>query len=540
MNGAQSLFKALVGAGIDTCFANPGTSEMQLVYEMGRTDNVRPVLCLQENTVTGAADGYGRMAGKPAFTLLHVGSGFANGIANLHNAGRADTPIVNIVGANASYHQHNNPEHEFIGGKITEVTRAVSHWTQEAKTASDLAVLGTQAVRYSRIGSGKICTLIAPTDCHWERASGTPEVAAEIDSLTVSPDTVSEAVSRLTSDKKTALLIGGHVMREEGLVAAAKIAAKAGVTLLGETFPARMARGEGRVPVPLVPYLVDVALDTFKDFDQVVLLGARAPVATFAYLNMPTTKLPENCELWTYATPDHDLAHALSSLVDALGAEGEEVAFQPLETPDKPDGELTIDAVAACVTRLMPDDAILVDEAATMGQAIMDVVCTGRRHDYLYSVCGAAIGGGLPLALGAAVACPDRKVLAMQADGSGMYTVQALWSIARENCDVTIVILKNDKYAILNVELARVREIDPTDKMLSMMRLDNPSIDWVHVAQGMGIHATHARTAKEFHDELEKALANQGPRLVEATVKQDIQPMVDFIFEKSGGAQKGI
>ena len=147
MNGAQALFKALTDAGLDTCFANPGTSEMQLVYEMGRTENVHPVLCLEENVVTGAADGYARMAGKPAFTLLHVGSGFANGIANLHNAGRGNTAIVNVVGANATYHQPNFAEHEFINGNIVDLARVVSHWAHQAKSASDLAVLGALAAR---------------------------------------------------------------------------------------------------------------------------------------------------------------------------------------------------------------------------------------------------------------------------------------------------------------------------------------------------------------------------------------------------------
>lgn len=540
VNGAQSLFKALVDAGLDTCFSNPGTSEMQLVYEMGRTDDVRPILCLQENVVTGAADGYGRMAGKPAFTLLHVGSGFANGMANLHNAGRADTPVVNIVGANASYHQQNNPEHELIGGKITELTRAVSHWTHEAKSASDLAVLGTLAVRYSGVGSGKICSVIAPTECHWEPASGTPESGGEIAAMRVAPETIEEAAQRLRGDRKTALLVGGHALREEGLEAAARIASKNGVTLLAETFPARMARGEGRVSVTLVPYLVDLALEAFKEYDQVILLGARPPVATFAYLNMPTTKLPEGCELWTYATPDHDLSHALDSLVDALDARDLPVKRQAYEAPSVPAGELSPQAVAASVSLLMPEDAILVDEAGTMGPDIVGQTVGARRHDYLYSICGAAIGAGLPVALGASIACPERKVLAMQADGSAMYTVQALWSMARESCDITIVVLKNDKYAILNIELARVRETEPTDKMLSMMQLDHPSIDWVHIAEGMSIPATHARTAEEFHEQLEQALATTGPRLIEAAVTQDLQPAIDFIFQKSRGSYESI
>ena len=506
---------------------------MQLIYEMGLTESVRPVLCLQENTVTGAADGYGRMAGKPAFTLLHVGSGFANGIANLHNAGRADTPIVNIVGANASYHQHHFPEHELIGGKISELTRAVSHWTHEAKSASDLAVLGTMAVRYAQIGSGKICTVIAPTDCHWDPASATPESVGTMSPIRVSPDTVAEAVSRLHEDKKTAILLGGHALRGAGLELAGKISAKTGVPLLAETFPSRMSRGEGNVPVPLVPYLVDMALQFLENYDQLILVGAREPVATFAYQNMPTTKLPSGCEVWTYTTADHEMQHALEALVSALGAEDEMPPRQAYEEPAVPEGTLTADAVAASVSLLMPEDTILVDEAGTMGPSIVAQTMDARRHDYLYSICGAAIGAGLPIALGASVACPNRKVLAMQADGSGMYTVQALWSIAREKCNTTIVILKNEQYGILNVELARVRETDPTDKMLSMLRLDNPSIDWVQMAEGLGVSACHAETAEQFHRELKQAISAKGPHLIEAKITQDLQPAIEFIMKES-------
>jgi acetolactate synthase I/II/III large subunit len=300
MNGAQALFKALIDAGFDTCFANPGTSEMQLVYEMGRTNDVRPVLCLQENTVTGAADGYARMAGKPAFTLLHVGSGFANGIANLHNAGRANTTIVNIVGANATYHQPNYPEHELINGRIVDLARVVSHWAHEAKSASDLAVLGALAARYSRIGAGKICTVIAPTNCHWDPAVPPPVPAGPMETPKVSPQTIQEVVALLTNGKKTAILLGSHALYADGLELAGRIAAKTGADLLGETTASRFARGEGRVPVQLIPYLPELALPVLEPYAQLVLVGALFPVATFAYKDKPLVKVPKaaKCQRW--------------------------------------------------------------------------------------------------------------------------------------------------------------------------------------------------------------------------------------------------
>ena len=536
MNGAQSLFKALTDAGLDTCFANPGTSEMQLVYEMGRSDAVRPVLCLQENVVTGAADGYARMAGKPAFTLLHVGSGFANGIANLHNAGRANTPMVNIVGANASYHQPNFPEHEFIGGKITDIARSVSHWTREAKSATELAMLGAEAARYATTGTGKICTLVAPTNCHWDPAPGAPVISGAISTPGVSPDTVAALVTRLKSGARTGVMLGTHALHNEGLELAGRIAANTGADLLAETFPARMARGDGRVQVQLVPYFLEMAQHFFAQYEQIILIGALPPVSTFAYQGSPMHKTPPGCEVWTFASPDHDVMAALEDLVQALDAGATEPARVQRLEPASPAGELTPKAIGHSVSLLMPEGAVLVDEGATAGLELFAETVTARPHDYLYSIPGAAIGGGLPVALGAAIACPDRKVVALQADGSGMYTNQALWSMVRENCDITVVILKNDAYAVLNVELARVREGDATAKMQSMLEIDRPSIDWVHIAKGMGVSAVAAATAEEFHAAFAEAMQQTGPRLIEATIVQNLQPVVDLILQQSKGS----
>jgi acetolactate synthase-1/2/3 large subunit len=535
MNGAQSLFKALTDAGLDTCFANPGTSEMQLVYEMGRSDAVRPILCLQENVVTGAADGYARMAGKPAFTLLHVGSGFANGIANLHNAGRANTPVVNVVGANATYHQPNFPEHELIGGKITDLARSVSHWTREAKSASELAMLGAEAARTAMMGSGRICTLIAPTNCHWDPAPGAPVIDTPVSTPRVSSDTVAAVVERLAGGRRTGLLLGAHALHAGGLEFAGRIAASTGAALLAETFPARMDRGEGAVSVQLVPYFLEMAQQFFAQFEQIILVGALPPVSTFAYQNSPTSKVPTGCEIFSLASPDHDVVAALGDLVSALDAGGAAVSRNQRVEPAVPEGELTPAAIGRSVNLLMPEDAILVDEGATAGLELYAETVGARRHDYLYSIPGAAIGGGMPVALGAAIACPDRKVVALEADGSGMYTNQALWSIAREACDITIVILKNDAYAVLNVELARVREGEATPKMASMLELDRPSIDWVKIAEGMGVPAVAVATAGEFHAAFEAAMAQQGPRLIEATMVQNLQPVVDFILQQSRG-----
>jgi acetolactate synthase-1/2/3 large subunit len=531
MNGAQALFKALTDAGLDTCFANPGTSEMQLVYEMGRTENVRPVLCLEENVVTGAADGYARMAGKPAFTLLHVGSGFANGIANIHNAGRANTTMVNIVGANATYHQANYPEHELINGRIVDLARVVSHWAHEAKSASDLAVLGALAARYSRIGAGKVCTVVAPTNCHWDPAVAPPAPAGPLETPRVSPQTIQEVVALLTNGKKTAIVLGSHALYGDGLELVGRIAAKTGIDLLAETTPSRLARGEGRVPVEKIPYLPEQAIPFFQKYQQIILVGALFPVTTFAYKGKPVIKVPPECQVTALATVDHDIVSALSDLASAVGAPPQPATRRARSQDAPPTGALTDVAVGKSIGILLPENAILVTDSPTTEAALYLGTEGARAHDYLFGACGGAIGGGFPVGLGAAVACPDRKTVIFEGDGSGMYTVQALWTMAREKTDVTMVVMKNENYGILNIELARVREGDANAKMLSMMHLDNPSLDWVKIAEGQGVSATRATTAEEFHQQFEAAMNAKGPRLIEAEIVQNLGPAIDAVHK---------
>jgi len=531
MNGAQSLFKALTDAGLDTCFANPGTSEMQLVYEMGQTKNTRAVLCLEENVVTGAADGYARMAGKPAFTLLHVGSGFANGLANLHNAGRANTTMVNVVGANATYHQPNFAEHEFINGKILDLARVVSHWAHEAKSASDLGVLGALAARYSRLGAGKICTVVAPTNCHWDPAVAPPVPAPPLETPKVSPQTIQEMVALLTNGKKTGILLGSHALYGDGLELAGRIAAKTGADLLAETTPSRLARGEGRVAVDRIPYLPEQAVPFLQKYAQLILVGALFPVTTFAYKGKPVIKVPANCQVTALATVDHDILAALGDLAKAVGAPSQPVTRRTRSHDAPPTGVLTDDAVGQSIGILLPENAILVPDSPTTEGAFYLRTEGARSHDYLFGACGGAIGGGFPVGLGAAVACPDRKTVVFEGDGSGMYTPQTLWSIAREKADVTLVVMKNNSYGILNIELARVREGDPNEKMLSMLHIDNPSLDWVKLAEAQGVPATRATTAEEFHAQFGEAMRNKGPRLIEAQIVQDLKPAIDAIHQ---------
>jgi acetolactate synthase I/II/III large subunit len=517
MNGAQSLFKSLVDAGITTCFANPGTSEMQLVYEIGMTNGVRPVLCLQEDVVTGAADGYGRMKGEPAFTLLHVACGFANGIAMLHNAARANTPVVNVVGVNASYHQANYPEHELVNGRLSDLARAVSHWCGEARSASHLGALGAEAAALAK--TGKVCTIVAPNDYHWDDATPPPAPPARSGRMRTATEAIAHAAGMLSNSKKTGLVLGNLALQGQALEFAGSVAARTGAVLLAETFPSRyLSRGEGRPAVDPIPYEYEIGVKFLEPFEQLVFVGALFPVATFAYRNKPTHKSRPGCDLFTMASADQDLEAALQALAEATGVSGGSVPRQPRTQASPPSGELTASAIGQTLGMLMPENAILVDEAATNGPPIYAATKGARAHDYLNPVNGGAIGGGMPLALGAAIACPDRKVVLVQADGSGMYTVQALWSMAREKADVIVIVLRNDAYAILNLEMARVRDGEMNAKMKSMLNLNNPELDWVKIATGLGVPASQAGTAEEFHERFEAAIGVKGPQLIECRV----------------------
>jgi acetolactate synthase-1/2/3 large subunit len=494
---------------------------MQLLFEMGRMNHIRHVLCLQENTVAGAADGYARMAGKPAFTLLHAGSGFANAIANIHNAGRANLPMINVVGASATYHQNNFPEPELINGKIIDLARVVSHWAQEARSATDLAVLGTLATRCARMGAGKICTIVAPSNYSCDRAAASDKFAEPSATLKPSSEAIQAVAALLMNGKRSALLLGSHVLHGDGLELAGRIAASTGVDLLMDGFPARLARGAGRVPVQRIPYFAEAALRFMEPYEQLILVGAFPPVVTYAHKGMPVLKAPENCETVTLATVDHDLVSALSDLADLVDAPFEPAVRQARSRAEPPIGPLTAEAIGHSLRVLLPENAILVDESITMASTLFEQTQGAKAHDYLYGLCGVAIGGGLPLALGASIACPSRRTVVLQGDGSAMQTNQALWSMAREKAGVVVILLKNDGYGILNIELARVCDGDPNDKMLSMTNISNPKIDWVRIAEAQGVPASHAETAEELHEQLEMALASEGPCLIEAQVAQE-------------------
>jgi acetolactate synthase I/II/III large subunit len=515
MNGAESLVRTLVNAGVEVCFTNPGTSEMHFVAALDRVPGMRCVLGLFEGVVTGAADGYARMQDRPASTLLHLGPGLGNGLANLHNARKAQTPIVNIVGDHATYHvEYDAP----LTADVEGIAWPVSAWVRTSRDARSVAADGADAVAAAWTRPGQVATLILPANTAWEESDG-PAAMAPIPA----PPQVDEARIKAVAEilrrgEPTVILAAGRMLRAEGLALGGAIASASGARLLAQMSNARLERGAGRVCVDRVPYPVDQALAMLKGVKHMVLVGAKAPVAFFAYPDKPSLLWPEDCAVHTLAEAHEDGMHALAWLAEELSVSARDALLQPLAPPPLPgDGPLDIDSIACAVGALLPENAIVADEAIGSGRGMHPYTLGAQPHDWL-QICGGAIGLGLPMATGAAVACPDRKVIGLQADGSAMYTLQALWTQAREGLDVTTVLFANRAYASLKHELFNVGARNPGRKALDMLEIGRPDLDFVSLARGMGVEAGRATTNAEFIRELRAGLASEGPYLIEAVI----------------------
>ncbi|MEI6895410.1 MAG: acetolactate synthase large subunit [Colwellia sp.] len=521
LNGAEAMLTSLVGAGVEVCFANPGTSEMQMVAALDRVDGMRPVLALFEGVASGAADGYGRMADKPAATVLHMGPGLSNAMANLHNAQRAQTPMVNLIGDHASAHlQFDAPLTADIKGQA----KTVCHQVKTCKSASNLPHDAIEIVQAAKTNEGQVCSLIIPANTAWEDSASVEVTPIQFAKKKVPLLRIQAIADILKNDQCNAMLLGGKALREEGLKAAGRIFKATGTRILNETLPARRKRGAGVFPTETVPYLAEIAIQFLKPFDNIVLAGAKAPVGFFAYPNVPSQLHSEHTSLPLLCAIDEDITDALITLAKILNAT-EDADTQPRITPPAPRNELCPMGVGAILAECMPENTIVVDEANTASLAIHPMTQGAARHDIL-GLTGGSIGIGLPMALGAAIACPDRKVICLEGDGSGMYTPQALWSIARENLDVTVVILKNNSYAILDLELqrtgAKVAEGNAS-KARSLLSLENPTLDWIKLSEGMGVPATNASTVAQFRHQFSQAMNTRGPRLIQATlIKVDL------------------
>ncbi|MEP7337458.1 MAG: acetolactate synthase large subunit [Acidobacteriota bacterium] len=513
-NGAESLIQTAVAAGLNVCFANPGTTEMPMVRALDDVPGMRAVLCLFEGVATGAADGYARMAEKPGLTLLHLGPGFANGIAYLHDARRARSPIVNLIGDHATWHLDADPP---LASDIESLARPVSVWVRKSLSGEEMGGDLAEAIALASIKPGNIATLIVPHDCQLESVGGAAQVRAVAHPPHVGEDAIKRAVETLRSDEPTALFLGAYALRERGLRAVARIAAATDCKLMCETFPARWERGVGTPIIERLPYFPEPAIAALAPYNSIVLAGARSPVSFFGYPGLPSYFISPQQTTVTLATADEDVEAALEALADALGAPVYAETNSNLQTPSLPTGKLTPETLSAIVSSLLPDNAIVMDESNTSMGPFMALSQSAPRHTVLTQP-GGAIGLGLPCATGAAVACPDRPVINLQADGSAMYTVQALWTQAREQLNVKTIICNNASYRILGIELMRAGVKEFGKQAQSMIGLRNPLIDWVSISKGLGVPAVRVETAEDLANQLERVLAESGPQLIEAVL----------------------
>ena len=513
-NGAHALIQTLVNADITICFTNPGTSEMHFIAALDTVPEMRAVLALFEGVATGAADGYARMADKPAATLLHLGCGLGNGLANLHNARKGKVPILNIVGDHATYHTKFDAQ---LQSDIETVARNVSSWVRTSSSTESLCQDAVEAIAACMGTPKQVATLILPADVSWG-GGGAPMPAPRINKLPAAEDaTVSAIAEALKGKGKKAILLGGQALRAPTLMIAARIAAATGARLFAEVFPTRIERGAGLPAVERIAYLAELASVQLSGLDHLILIDAKAPVSFFAYPNQKSYLAPDNCQLHELTSSTKDVKASLVKLAGSLGAEHIKPELQTLKRADRPRGKFTADKVCKAIGHYLPEDAIIVDEAQTSGLLLPMYTASAPRHDVL-TLTGGAIGQGLPNAVGAAIACPERKVFALIGDGSAMYTIQALWTMAREKLDVVSIIFNNRSYAILNVELQRVGAANAGKKAKAQLDLNEPPLDFVQLGQSMGVPSRRATTTDEFIRALEHALITPGPHLIEAIV----------------------
>jgi len=531
VNGAQALIASLTGAGVDVCFMNPGTSEMHFVAALDSVPQMRGVLALFEGVATGAADGYARIAGRPAAVLLHLGPGLANGLANLHNARRAGSPVLTIVGAHATGHvRYDAP----LQSDIEALARTVSGWVHTSGTTRDLAQDAMRALAAAR--RGQIATLVLPADVSWSDGGtlASPRHPTATDPTrptatdptqhhpsTIVDDGQAATVAGLLSSRAL-LFLGGRALSERGLRAASRISAATGARLLAETFPARMERGAGLPAVDRLAYLAEQAEAQLGGVEHLILAGARSPVSFFAYPGQRSDLVPDACSVAVLADKEQDVETALDLLADLVAAGTPPVLAAPAVRPAEP-GSLTAISLANTIAASLPEGAIISDEANTSGFALPAALTGAARHSLL-TLTGGSIGQGLPAATGAAVAAPDRPVLCLEADGSAMYTIQALWTQAREQLNVTTVLINNAAYAILRMELARTAAGQAGERAARMLDLSGPTPDFTAISTGFGVPAVRVTTAEELDRELRRSYAEPGPHLIEAIVPPVVPP----------------
>ena len=511
LNGAESLVSTLAAGGVDTCFANPGTSEIHLVAALDGEERIRCVLTLFEGVASGAADGYARMAGKPAFTLLHLGPGFANSLANLHNAYRAQAPIINVIGQHATYHLHHDTP---LTSDIEALARPYSSWLRTSGGAGEVGRDAAEALVAACTPPGRIATLIVPADAAWNEGGIVADALAIPCAPRVADESVEEAAELLRSGARTGILLAGNALFGEGLMAAGRIAAATNSKLLAPYPFTRLERGAGVPAVERIHYILEQASAQLAEFRQLILVGARPPVSYFAYPGKNSVVTPPDCAIFELASAGQDGAAALDSLATTFTGPNALAAKKTAVRPPLPTGPITLPGIADAIGALLPEGVIVVDESMTSGRALMAATSGCPRHDWLANT-GGSIGIALPMAVGAAIACPARRVLCLTADGSGMYTLQALWTMARESLNVTTVVYNNHTYAVLKREFSGLGIGEPGPRATALLEIGRPNMDWKLMAEGMGVPATRVASLDEFAAALKRSFEVEGPLLIE-------------------------
>lgn len=513
MNGAEILLRTAVEAGVGICFANAGTTELPIVIALDAIPGIKAVLGVFEGVCTGAADGYGRMTGKPAMALLHLGPGFANGIANLHNAKRAGTPLLNVIGEHATWHRAADAP---LTMDIEALIGTVSGWQRTNASAEHIS--GDVADAIAGALAGQISSLIVPHNHQLSECPETAIVKTQFSFAPVDSREIERAEQVLRSGKKTALMLGRRALRKSGLQAAARIRAATGCDLFTETFPGYMERGAGLPRVARLPYFPEEATAMLSGYQAVVLAGAHDPVTFFGYQGIDSFIISPAQAKVQIGMSGQDIIDVLKYLAGSLGTSKQltmdDRIFAPSKRPDIPAGELTGEKVSLVVAALQPEGAIIVDEGLTTSFPYYQLAAGTPPHT-LMTITGGSIGYGMPCAIGAALACPDRPVIDIQADGSALYTVQSLWTEARERLNVKTLLCSNRSYHILEMELERAGITSPGPNIRSLVGLDGPTIDWVKLAAGFGVPGASVRTAEDLARKLAAALTEPGPFLIE-------------------------
>ena len=488
---------------------------MHFVAALDQYDKMRSILCLFEGCATGAADGYFRMKRTPASTLLHLGPGLANGLANLHNAKKASSGIVNIVGEHALDHIKLNAP---LTSDIEGIARPVSHWVKTSKSSKDIAVDGAEAIEMANVNPGQISTLILPGDTAWNEGNAIQSINLKNKYSTVSSNLIDEAVTALREAKNPLILVGGSALEEKNLIKLAKVADKIGCPMKTDWFNARLDKGAGRINSVRIPYVVDKAVEVLKDFDSIIIIGARRPVAFFAYPNKPGVLTQETTKFIELASLSDDITSVINELSDKVGiSDNKPSTVSEFKIPDIPSGPINPTSLGMVLGALIPENAIVVDESVTTGREFFYQTAGSHPHTWLNN-CGGSIGFGMPVAIGAAVACPDKKVISLEGDGSAMYTVQSLWTMARENLDIVVLIFANQSYKILQGELTNVGVDNPGKSALEMLSLKDPSLDWVSVSKGMGVDAVRVDNLEDLVKNFKHGLKDKGPFLIEVMI----------------------